>query len=59
VPDWLLYTGSRRTHDGIERLPEPPPWRAFDGEPVLPLPSGGSGGAHQATTYRPSDDAVQ
>ncbi|MER7542465.1 MoxR family ATPase [Spirillospora sp. NPDC127506] len=59
MPDWLLYTGSRRTHDGIERLPPPPPWRAFDGEPVLPTPPGGSGNEHQAKTFRPSDDAVQ
>ncbi|TDD33830.1 MoxR family ATPase [Actinomadura sp. KC06] len=59
MPDWLLYTGSRLPHDGIDRLPPPPPWRAFDGEPVLPPPPGSSGNAHQATTYRPSDDAVQ
>jgi MoxR-like ATPase len=59
VPDWLLYTGSRSPHDGIDRLPPPPPWRSFDGEPVLDVPDGGSGNEHQATTYRPSDDAVQ
>jgi len=59
VPDWLLYTGSRRPHDGIDRLPPPPPWRAFDGGPVLDTPEGGSGNTHQATTYRPPDDAVQ
>ncbi|WP_067455621.1 AAA family ATPase [Actinomadura macra] len=59
MPDWLLYTGSRRPHDGVDRLPPPPPWRAFDGGPVLPVPPGPSGNAHQATTYRPSDDAVQ
>jgi MoxR-like ATPase len=59
VSDWLLYTGSRRTHDGIDRLPGPPPWRTFDGEPVLDTPPGRSGNDHQATTYRPSDDAVQ
>ncbi|MFD0683301.1 AAA family ATPase [Actinomadura fibrosa] len=59
MPDWLLYTGSRRPHDGIDRLPPPPPWRAFDGGPVLPPPAGDSGNPHQATTYRPSDDAVQ
>ncbi|MFV2174648.1 AAA family ATPase [Actinomadura sp. LOL_016] len=59
MPDWLLYTGSREPHDGIDRLPDPPPWRAFDGGPVVPAPDGGSGNAHQATTYRPSDDAVQ
>ncbi|RSN57827.1 MULTISPECIES: AAA family ATPase [Actinomadura] len=59
MPDWLLYTGSREPHDGIDRLPDPPPWRAFGGGPVVPVPDGGSGNAHQATTYRPSDDAVQ
>ncbi|GAA4224366.1 MoxR family ATPase [Actinomadura meridiana] len=59
MPDWLLYTGSRRPHDGITRLPPPPPWRAFDGEPALHSPEGSSGNEHQATTYRPSDDAVQ
>ncbi|MGP4023857.1 AAA family ATPase [Actinomadura sp. 3N407] len=59
MPDWLLYTGSRLPHGGVDRLPPPPPWRAFDGEPVLPSPAGGSGNEHQATTYRPSDDAVR
>lgn len=59
MPDWLLYTGSRRPHDGIDRLPPPPPWRACDGGPVLDTPEGGSGNTHQATTYRPPDDAVQ
>lgn len=29
IPDWRIYTGSGRPHDGIDRLPEPPPWRAF------------------------------
>ncbi|GAA3935151.1 MoxR family ATPase [Actinomadura viridis] len=63
MPDWLLYTGSRTSHDGIDRLPAPPPWRAFDGGPALPTPSAPpipSGGApHQAITYLPSADAVQ
>ncbi|WP_131738555.1 AAA family ATPase [Actinomadura roseirufa] len=59
MTDWLLYTGTRLPHDGIDRLPPPPPWRAFKGGPVLAPPEGGSGNDHQATTYRPSDDAVQ
>ncbi|QXJ24504.1 MoxR family ATPase [Actinomadura graeca] len=59
MPDWLLYTGSRRPHDGVDRLPPPPPWRAFDGGPLLPFPPGPSGNAHSATTYRPSEDAVE
>jgi MoxR-like ATPase len=28
-PDWRLYTGSQSPHDGITRLPAPPPWRPF------------------------------
>jgi MoxR-like ATPase len=27
--DWLIYRGSDEPHDGIARLPEPPPWRSF------------------------------
>ncbi|MFJ9901616.1 AAA family ATPase [Streptomyces sp. NPDC101152] len=29
--EWLIYRGVGVPHDGIERLPAPPPWRAFDG----------------------------
>ncbi|MYT75840.1 AAA family ATPase [Streptomyces sp. cg28] len=29
--DWLIYRGVGVPHDGIERLPAPPPWRDFDG----------------------------
>ena len=34
LPDWLIYRGVDRPHDGIGRLPAPPPWRDFDGEPA-------------------------
>jgi MoxR-like ATPase len=33
VSDWLIYRGTGEPHDGIDRLPAPPPWRAFEGEP--------------------------
>ncbi|REE95484.1 AAA family ATPase [Thermomonospora umbrina] len=29
--DWLVYRGAGAPHDGMARLPEPPPWRRFDG----------------------------
>ncbi|UIX30832.1 AAA family ATPase [Streptomyces sp. GQFP] len=32
-PDWYIYRGAGEPHDGIGRLPAPPPWRDFDGEP--------------------------
>lgn len=38
--DFLIYQGTGiadREEDRIRRLPEPPPWRLFDGEPVTPL----------------------
>jgi MoxR-like ATPase len=39
VPSWWLYKGDGVPADnGRVRLPEPPPWRAFDGDPVQPPP---------------------
>ena len=35
---WPIYTGTGGSHDGIDRLPAPPNWRAFDGGPPLPSP---------------------
>ncbi|MFC9298578.1 AAA family ATPase [Streptomyces sp. NPDC057011] len=32
--EWLIYRGVGEPHDGIDALPDPPPWRDFDGEPV-------------------------
>lgn len=38
--DWIIYRGDGVPHNGLdERLPDPPPWRSFTGEPLLdPLP---------------------
>jgi MoxR-like ATPase len=38
VTVWPIYTGTGGQHDGIDRLPAPPNWRAFDGGPPLPSP---------------------
>jgi MoxR-like ATPase len=63
---WPVYTGSSEPHDGIDRLPDPPPWRAFDGGPALATPADGDDTSasspdrlHRARTYRATDDAVQ
>ncbi|MEU8460168.1 MoxR family ATPase [Streptomyces sp. NPDC029003] len=32
--EWLIYRGVGEPHDGIAALPDPPPWRDFDGGPV-------------------------
>src|SRR6266498_537495 len=39
-PDWWIYrgTGEPIDRDLTELLPGPPPWRTFDGEPVLASP---------------------
>ncbi|MFD7705773.1 AAA family ATPase [Streptomyces sp. NPDC059785] len=63
---WPVYTGTSEPHDGVDRLPAPPPWRAFDGGPVLPTPAeeGDTSATspdrrHRARTYRATDEAVQ
>lgn len=35
TPDWFVFRGSGEPHDGVERLPAPPPWRDFDGGPLV------------------------
>jgi len=35
VNEWLIYRGTGQPHDGIDRLPAPPPWRDFDGGPLV------------------------
>ncbi len=29
MDDWKIYRGTETPHDGIQRLPPPPPWRDF------------------------------
>ncbi|KOU88202.1 MULTISPECIES: AAA family ATPase [unclassified Streptomyces] len=33
--EWLIYRGAGEPHDGIDALPDPPPWRDFDGGPLV------------------------
>jgi MoxR-like ATPase len=35
MQEWLIYRGTGEPHDGIERLPGPPPWRDFNGGPLV------------------------
>src|SRR5215475_12831532 len=66
MTDWLIYRGTGGPHDGIDRLPSPPPWRQFDGGPVLPVPAAEDGSRrrhlgdlHLATSYHPDPDAIE
>ncbi|MGP2443039.1 AAA family ATPase [Streptomyces sp. JW3] len=63
---WPVYTGATQPHDGITRLPPPPPWRAFDGHPVLEPPdehddasAGSPDRTHRARTYQATEETVQ
>jgi MoxR-like ATPase len=38
-PRWWVYRGAGAPHDGIDLLPEPPLWRAFDGQPLVDPPA--------------------
>lgn len=62
--DWRIYHGGAEPHDGIDRLPAAPPWRRFDGAPLVPsaYETGSTaerrlGGLGRA--YRADDDVVE
>ncbi|MFM9369698.1 AAA family ATPase [Streptomyces sp. Da 82-17] len=65
MSQWPVYTGAAEPHDGIDALPAPPPWRAFDGggasplDPPADIAAASPDGAHRAQTYQPTDDSVQ
>ncbi|MEU2853962.1 AAA family ATPase [Streptomyces syringium] len=60
---WPVYTGTAEPHDGVSRLPGPPPWRAFDGGPVLTLSqqevdSASPDATHRGSTYRATPESI-
>ncbi|POX41152.1 AAA family ATPase [Streptomyces sp. Ru73] len=63
--EWLIYRGTGEPHDGIAALPDPPPWRDFDGGPlVAPGPATDSSstrrlGEHVAELHRPSAEELE
>ncbi|MFE7180659.1 AAA family ATPase [Streptomyces erythrochromogenes] len=67
--DWLIYRGIGEPHDGIDALPDPPPWRDFDGGPVVePGPAAAAEGnvtrrlgAHRqaAELHRPEPEELE
>ncbi|UIX34866.1 AAA family ATPase [Streptomyces sp. GQFP] len=66
MPLWPVYTGKNEPHDGITKLPPPPPWRAFDGGPVLGTPAESDDTSatspdrtHRAETYQATPRTVQ
>lgn len=67
VGEWLIYRGAGEPHDGIDLLPDPPPWRDFDGGPLVepgPAADGSSTrrlGAqrHLAELHRPGAEELE
>jgi len=66
MPHWSVYTGSNEPHAGIGKLPDPPPWRAFDGAPVVPAPRDADDESavspdrvHRARTYVATPESVE
>jgi MoxR-like ATPase len=58
---WGVYRGVPEVHDGIDGLPEPPPWRRFaeDAEPAGAPATESEREAIRATTYRPTAETVE
>ncbi|MEV7084678.1 MoxR family ATPase [Streptomyces sp. NPDC093085] len=63
MPLWPVYTGADQPHDGVRQLPAPPPWRDFDGGPVVEPPPDGEVSSpdreHRARAYRATEESVQ
>ncbi|MGP3953211.1 AAA family ATPase [Streptomyces sp. 7N604] len=56
-----VYRGTGEPHDGVDLLPPPPPWRDFDGEPVVDTPfvEYNRGELQRAESYQPHATAVE
>ncbi|SCG16382.1 AAA domain (dynein-related subfamily) [Micromonospora echinofusca] len=61
TPGWWIYKGTGGPHDGIERLPAPPPWRSFDeaATPTAPLVAETAADVRRGERYRPDQDTVE
>ncbi|WP_150252439.1 AAA family ATPase [Nocardiopsis deserti] len=57
MTDWRIFRGTRKPHE-FRGLPDPPPWRAFDGGPPLPHPER-EDEPHAAVSYLASEEAVE
>lgn len=60
---WPIYRGDGSSHDGIEELPEPPPWRSFTGGPVITRELGPDINlprrlGNRGSSYRPDEDVI-
>jgi MoxR-like ATPase len=59
-----IYHGHGSPHDGIEQLPEPPPWRQFEGGPIITQELGTDIDlprrlGRRGRSYRPDEDVIE
>jgi MoxR-like ATPase len=60
VTDWLIYRGDGERRNSADDLPDPPPWRAFEGGPLVEIPSHvDAGDLRIASSYRPATEAIE
>ncbi|WP_406227934.1 AAA family ATPase [Streptomyces anthocyanicus] len=62
--EWLIYRGAGEPHDGIDRLPDPPPWRDFTSRDAAGSGDGSEDrrlGAHRhlAELHRPGAEELE
>ncbi|MFF4703647.1 AAA family ATPase [Streptomyces sp. NPDC001288] len=62
--EWLIYRGAGEPHDGMDRLPPPPPWRDFSGRDAADGGDGSQGrrlGSHRhlAELHRPGAEELE
>ncbi|UXY29876.1 AAA family ATPase [Streptomyces sp. HUAS TT20] len=66
--EWLIYRGAGEPHDGMSRLPPPPPWRDFAGRDAARDGDGGGDGSqdrrlgahrHLAELHRPGAEELE
>jgi MoxR-like ATPase len=61
---WWIYRGGGEPHDGIDTLPDPPPWRTFTGGPPVSISFGADPemqrrlGSARGRAYRPDDHFI-
>ena len=62
MANWHVYTGVPGARTAW-KVPPPPPWRTFNGEPLLDppdeVPDDDTAETHQASSYRPDADTIE
>lgn len=60
MSDWKIFLGGGEPHDGLQKLPHPPPWRfARPPLPILPASEDGSPERARAEPFRPNVEMIR